>query len=65
MDHETDIFLDSLMKWMSTFPVSAGRNPAESLCDGVAMAQVWLQEMVLCLWVIFGPFNDGFDGPIH
>ena len=40
MENETDLFLDSLMKWMSTFPVSAGRNPAESLCDGVAMAQV-------------------------
>ena len=42
MEIETDIFLDSLMKWMSTFPVSAGRNSTESLCDGVAMAQVKL-----------------------
>ena len=42
MENETDIFLDSLMKWMSTFPVSTGRDPAESLCDGVAMAQVKL-----------------------
>ena len=60
METETDIFLGSLVKWMSTFPVSAGRNPAESLCDGVAMAQVkriknyfgWL-VVVIYILVVF------------
>ena len=40
MEYDGDIFFDSLMKWMSTFSVSARRDSAESLCDGVAMAQV-------------------------
>ena len=40
MEYEADLFYDSLMKWMSTFPVSSVRDSAESLCDGVAMAQV-------------------------
>ena len=40
MEYEGDIFFESLMKWMSTFSVSADKNSTESICDGVAMAQV-------------------------
>ena len=45
MEYESDIFFDALMKWMSTFSVSAGRNSAESICDGVAMAQVYRKSL--------------------
>jgi len=40
MGSESDLLLESLMKWLNTFPVTAARDTVENVCDGVAMAQV-------------------------
>jgi len=40
MGTESDLLLESLMKWLHTFPVTAARDTVENVCDGVAMAQV-------------------------
>ena len=37
---DSDVFCDSLIKWLNTFPVKSKGSSAESLCDGVTMAQV-------------------------
>jgi len=39
MDSEADLFCESLIKWLNTFSSPPGSS-AESLCDGVTMAQV-------------------------
>jgi len=40
MGSDSDLLLESLMKWLHTFPVTAARETIEHVCDGVAMAQV-------------------------
>ena len=40
MGSDSDLLLESLMKWLHTFPVTAARDTIENVCDGVAMAQV-------------------------
>jgi len=40
MGSESDLLLESLMKWLNTFPVTAARDTVENVCGGVAMAQV-------------------------
>ena len=40
MGSDADLLLESLMKWLHTFPVTAARDTIENVCDGVAMAQV-------------------------
>ena len=42
MGSESDLLLESLMKWLNTFPVTAARDTVENVCGGVAMAQVSL-----------------------
>ena len=40
MGAEPDHLLESLMKWLDTFPVTAARDTIENVSDGVAMAEV-------------------------
>ena len=43
MESEADLFCNSLIKWLTTFPVKSRGTSAESLCDGVTMAQVGIK----------------------
>jgi len=49
---DSDVFCDSLIKWLNTFPVKSKGSSAESLSDGVTMAQVLH---------ILDPERDRFD----
>ena len=40
MSSDSDLLLESLMKWLHTFSLSAPHGTVKDVCDGVAMAQV-------------------------